>query len=113
KRTSRRRSPRSSINTRLPAGQTASCGVKLRRALAGLAALAGASAAATPRRAARKPVRGAAARAADAGSSPPEVGMVERGVEIVFNDGAQTGIDPDADGIVVKRFDLKHVAAPR
>lgn len=39
--------------------------------------------------------------------------MVERGVAIVFNDGTQTGIDPDAGGIVVKRFDRKHVAAPK
>jgi hypothetical protein len=45
------------------------------------------------------------------GMVAPKVGIVARGVEIVFNGGAQIGIDADDSGIVVKRFDLKRVAA--
>ncbi|HEX3765895.1 MAG TPA: hypothetical protein VHW23_44665 [Kofleriaceae bacterium] len=48
-------------------------------------------------------------------TSPPEqdpVVEIQRGGDIVWNDGAPVGVEADPDGIVVLRFALNHVAAP-
>lgn len=37
---------------------------------------------------------------------------IQRGGDIVWNDGAPVGVDADPDGIVILRFALNHVAAP-
>lgn len=46
-------------------------------------------------------------------AAPEEEPVVEiqRGGDIVWNDGAPSGLDPDPDGIVILRFALNHVAA--
>lgn len=87
--------------------QTARCGDKLRHALSRPSSPAPRGVAATVQPTPEIPKPPTVGRV-----EPPKVGRVERGVEIVFNDGAQTGIDADANGVVVKRFDLKHVPAP-
>jgi hypothetical protein len=37
---------------------------------------------------------------------------IQRGGDIVWNDGAPVGVDADSDGIVILRFALNHAAAP-
>jgi hypothetical protein len=37
---------------------------------------------------------------------------IERGGKVVFG-GAQPGVEADPDGIVVLRYELKHIAAAR
>ncbi|HEX3483366.1 MAG TPA: hypothetical protein VHT91_50490 [Kofleriaceae bacterium] len=47
-------------------------------------------------------------------ASPAEedpVVEIQRGGDIVWNDGAPTGVEADPDGIVILRFALNHVAA--
>jgi hypothetical protein len=80
-----------------PAGkQTQRCGAQLYRALAGPS---------------RPGTGGAGGAPTTPETSAPQVGTLQRGVEIVSTDGTQIGIDADGRGIVVKRFDLKHVPA--
>jgi hypothetical protein len=49
---------------------------------------------------------------AGAGDEPDPVVEIQRGGDIVWNNGVSMGLEADTDGVVVLRYRLTHVAAP-
>jgi hypothetical protein len=53
-----------------------------------------------------------APRPAHAAAEPDPIVEIQRGGDIVWNNGLSMGLDADPDGIVILRYALTHVAAP-
>src|SRR5262249_25706664 len=99
--------------------ETVDCGAPLR------SAVAGPSTSPQPRRNGSRGARGSADSTPPTGAgharppvrpAPPQpdrpVVEIERGGEIAFHEGTQPGVGADLDGIVILRYELKHVPAP-
>ena len=67
----------------------------------------------------RQPSKGASSiraekpRLGPTGAARKPVVEIERGADIVWNDGASVGIAADSDGVAVLRYELQHIPAPR
>lgn len=98
--------------------QSADCGTPFRAAVAGLrkegkpnAVWSGKLRAREGRRGSTDAAPGAPKRATTGAEQDPVV-EIQRGGDIVWNDGLSMGLDADPDGIVILRYGLTHVAAP-